>query len=340
MRDRGGTLTCVEHSAARRRREDLSVREWIATRFRDDVQDAIWHLEAFDELAAYLDAHGLRAAVPELDLQLGAPASDEDIDALDAERAHPVPTSLRLLWRAHGRASWKLGTDGRRLLGPREVLARRAATRADVIVESLAGEPVTFLGDFPRDDGHVFGHVVDSGEPHWDASLAWSIATRLVGDLEVALVAAAPILGDLRYGQRTERQERGVYLEKDGAFWDAVVDLDAGVATVRVGPIDHVGETLIERIEPGTAEAWLDAQAAQRWALGYRNPPPAKPRTSGRTPATKPAKAPRPTAKAKARKGSPKAPPKAAKAKATKPSPRAIKKSPPKRAVRSKRTSK
>jgi len=237
--EHGATLASIEYAAAYRRREDLTVREWIGEVFRSGG------LGALGEVAQYLDAHGLRAALPELDLQLGAPASEADVDMLAGERAQPVPDALRAMWRVHGRASWKLGTVGRRLLGPREVLARRAATGADVIVESL--------------DGQVIAKVDDG----WEAAVA-----GLLGDLERALADVAPVLDRLAYGMRAERHERAVQLVREGATWEAIVDLDSGVAVVREGS----APSTIERVDPAVAEAWLDRVAAEKWAEGWRNP--------------------------------------------------------------------
>ena len=54
LRDRNGTLLSIEWSERLRRNEDLTVRAWIAKRFRDDERDAIWHLRGLADLAAYL----------------------------------------------------------------------------------------------------------------------------------------------------------------------------------------------------------------------------------------------------------------------------------------------
>jgi hypothetical protein len=225
LRDGNATLLSLEWSAHRRRPQDLTVHEWIARRFRDDAKSPVWHLRGLADLSIYLEAHAL--VIAGLDLQLGAPASDEDIDAFAAERREPVPESLRTLWRSHGRASWKLGGHGLRLLGPREVLARRPAARAvgetylkklppsaavqastycdhlDVLVETLDGTPVTLIADIVRDDGRVFAHAVDDPDDlWWEVNLSWMLATRLLSELAEAVAEAEPRLRALRYGER------------------------------------------------------------------------------------------------------------------------------------------
>jgi hypothetical protein len=227
LRDGNATLLSLEWSAQRRRPQDLTVAEWIQRRFRDDSKSPVWHLRGLADLSIYFEAHNL--VIPGLDLQLGAPATDEDIDAFAAERRQPVPDSLRTLWRSHGRASWKLGAHGFRLLGPREVLARRSAARAigerylaklpptaavqasayydhlDVLVETLDGKPVTLIADIMRDDGRVFAHVVDDPDDlWWEVSLSWMLATRLLGALHDDVVEAEPRLKQLRYGERVD----------------------------------------------------------------------------------------------------------------------------------------
>src|SRR6185312_15549780 len=63
----GGVMTCLEWASNRRRRTDLTVREWIAKRARSDGKSAAWHVEALAEIGHYLADH--QFAVP-LEVQL------------------------------------------------------------------------------------------------------------------------------------------------------------------------------------------------------------------------------------------------------------------------------
>jgi outer membrane biosynthesis protein TonB len=73
----------------------------------------------------------------------------------------------------------------------------------DVLVETRAGEPVTFLADTVRDDGRVFSHA--AAHPNdfwWEVSLSWMLATGLLARFEQALAAAIPEIDTLKYGER------------------------------------------------------------------------------------------------------------------------------------------
>ncbi|HEY6039649.1 MAG TPA: hypothetical protein VIV58_35455, partial [Kofleriaceae bacterium] len=195
----GGAMTCLEWAANRRRRTDLTVREWIAKRVRDDAKSAAWHVEALAEIGHYLADHQFR--IP-LEVQLVSPATPADIAAFAASRTTPVPPVLDTSWRTIGAASWRLGERGARLLSPLEVLARRPVARAaaeaylaklapaaaeqaapvvrslDVVVEALDGRPITFVADLARDDGRVFVQAVDHFHDFWwESSLGWMLAT-------------------------------------------------------------------------------------------------------------------------------------------------------------------
>jgi hypothetical protein len=221
----GGVMSTVEWSDSRRRREDMTVREWIKDRIRDDRRDARWHLAALAEIADYLRAHGL--APKQLVVTLGDPASADDIAAFAASRKHPLPDSLRALWAVHRDAQWTLGRQGMRLLDPRAVEERRAKAREagdalleklppdaaarsaplygalDIIVETRLGEPVTFLADFSREDGRVFSHAAEHPNDFWwEVSLSWMLATRLLAGFEEALAEAVPGIDTLKYGER------------------------------------------------------------------------------------------------------------------------------------------
>jgi predicted DNA-binding WGR domain protein len=323
LRDANATMLTIEWSERLRRNEDRTVREWLEKRFRDDTRDATWHLRALGDVGAYLEAHGLDSLFPGLDLQLGAPADDAAIDAFAAERAQPVPDSLRTVWRSHGRASWKLGSQGRRLLGPREVLARRDAAREagadylaklppptaekwapilehlDVIVETLDGTPVTFLADVPREDGRVFTHAYpDPNDFWWEVSLSWMLATRLLGDLEDALIESSPVLSRLWYGQRRNRGERLALLHKADSFWEMVVDPATGVTSTRFGKLGTAGSTTVERHAPDVALELLAKKTAEKRKAGFRDAKPAKAKPIAKAKPTAKAK-PKVTAKAK-----------------------------------------
>ena len=219
----GAVMTRLEWADNRRRRTDLTVREWIAGRVRSDGRSAAWHVEALAEIARYLADHGY--PVP-LEVQLGSPATPADIAAFAAARARPVPEALDTLWRTLGAASWRLGERGMRLLAPLEVLARRPVARAaadaylaklapaaarqaapmlgslDVLVETLDARPATFVADVEHADGRVFTHAYDHvSDFWWEKSLGWMLATGLLGDLEDAIATAAPSVERLRYGQ-------------------------------------------------------------------------------------------------------------------------------------------
>ena len=335
-----GTLLTIEYSDRLRRATDKTVAEWIDGRARDDGKPPSWHLRALSDIATYLADHDLaRSGEPlaALDVQLGAPASDDDIDALAAERTTPIPDSLRALWRAHGRASWKLDDHGMRLLGPREVLARRDAARAlgarylarltppraeaarpllehlDVIVETLDGTPVTVLADVEREDGRVFTHAYDTPDDlWWEVSLSWMLATRLVGDLAQLLVARAPVLSRLMVGQRRSPAEQLAYLEKGTAFFELALDPDAGILSTRFGKIGTTGTASVVRLEPAVAAKQFAKKLAEKTKGGYRAP-----RGSAKKPSAKKPSAKKPSAK----KSSPKKP-SAKKPSAKKPSPK------------------
>ena len=329
--DDNATMLSLEWSSYLRRPQDLTVKEWIEKRFRSDGKSPVWHLRGLADLSIYLEAHGL--VVEGLDLQLGAPATDDDIDAFASERTQPVPESLRTLWRTHGRASWKLGDRGLRLLGPREALARRPAARAigeaylaklppaeavqasayfdrlDVLVETLDGAPVTLIADVARDDGRVFTHAVDDpSEVWWEVSLSWMLATRLLSELADALHEHAPILARLYYGQRRNPAEQTVYLEKAGTFWEITVDPAAGVVATRFGKVGGAGSTTVERVSATTALALLDKKLAEKKKAGYREVKAArtvKP-TAKSTPAAKSKSAAKSKPKTPAAKSTPK----------------------------------
>ena len=218
----GGVLACVEWMDTRRRRTDLTIREWIAKRCRDDKRDAAWHVEALAEIAQYLQDH--RVAVP-LETTIVAPAPAADLAAFAAARTQPIPEVLAALWTQAGGASWTLGERGARLLGPLEVLARRPVARAaaeaylaklppanaehlapvvralDVLVETLDGKPMTFVADIATPEHRVFTHAADHpNDLWWEKSLAWMLATGLLGDLDDAVATAAPVVERVKYG--------------------------------------------------------------------------------------------------------------------------------------------
>jgi len=226
----GGVLACVEWMDNRRRRTDLTVREWIAKRCRDDKRDAAWHVEALAEIAQYLQAH--RVAV-RLETTIVAPARAADIAAFAAARTQPIPDVLAALWAQAGGASWTLGERGARFLGPLDVLARRPVARAaaeaylaklppanaerlapvvkalDVLVETLDGVPMTFVADMAAPEHRVFTHAADHPNDFWwEKSLSWMLATGLLGDLEDAIATAAPVVERIKYGAQIAAAKR------------------------------------------------------------------------------------------------------------------------------------
>ena len=219
----GGVMATLEWSEHRRRREDMTLREWIKARFRDDRRDANWHLDGLAEVAAYLEQHNL--APSRFTVELGPPATDIELKALARDRKQPIPESLRTLWSTYSSARWQIGKRGMRLLSPREMLARRPIARSagemylkklprdvaersaslygalDILVERQDGTPITFLADVWRDDGRVFSHAAEHPNDFWwEVSLSWMLATRLLGGLEDALADAVPALTSLKYG--------------------------------------------------------------------------------------------------------------------------------------------
>jgi hypothetical protein len=203
----------------------MTVREWIKDRIRDDRRDARWHLAALSEIADYLRAHGL--APKQLVAELGDPASPDDIAAFAASRKQPLPDSLRALWAVHRDAHWSVGKHGMRLLDPRSVEDRRAKAREagdelleklppdaaarsasvygalDILVETKAGKPATFIADVERDDGRVFSHAAEHPNDFWwEVSLSWMLATRLLAGFEEALAEAVPEIDKLKFGER------------------------------------------------------------------------------------------------------------------------------------------
>ena len=235
----GGVLTTLEWFERRRRREDMTVREWIKARFRDDRRDPRWHLEGMREVADYLRAQGL--APKGLAVELGAPANDIELEALRRERKQAVPASLRELWREIGGAHWQIGKRGMRMLGPREMIERRQVAREagelylnklprdvaersaatyralDVLVENADGTPASFVADIWRDDGRVFSHAADHPNDFWwEVSLSWILATRLLAGFEEALGAVAA-LDRVHVGQPATRPKQKAAAKKPGA---------------------------------------------------------------------------------------------------------------------------
>ncbi|MEU1573380.1 WGR domain-containing protein [Streptomyces collinus] len=241
QRDRNASLSRLEWNGDYLRPEDMTVRQWIRDRIRDDSRDAAWHARALTEITEYLSAHGYGDLIAGagFEVEVGSGVSDEEIAAFEADRRHPVPEALRSFWREVGHARWSVagvvGRTGMRVLSPAQVTARRPAARElgetylralyparaeavrplmeslDVLVDTFGGEgegdggpvAVTLLADQDHEDERVFSQAYEDPEDLcWESSLPWTPATGFLDTFADLVETAAPVVAEVYHGQR------------------------------------------------------------------------------------------------------------------------------------------
>ncbi|MBG0826783.1 WGR domain-containing protein [Planomonospora sp. ID67723] len=302
QRDRNAGLSRLEWQDGHRRSEDMTVREWIGGRIRDDSADAVWHVRALTEIVGYLTAHGYGELIGGIEVELGTGVGDEEIAAFEAGRRHPVPDALRAFWREIGYARWSSGGAGLRVLSPAQLLARRPAARElgetylramppglaetarpaletlDVLVESLDGTVVrTVLADREDDEGRIFTHAPEGSHDFWwEESLPWMLATRFLAGFADAVEAAAPVVAQLYHGQPLNPGADRRYFElrppgKARRYWELFHDRDLGVVSTRTGKVGAVGTVRTRRYDdPARAARKAAKLIAAKEEEGYR----------------------------------------------------------------------
>ncbi|MEV0645959.1 WGR domain-containing protein [Phytomonospora sp. NPDC050363] len=299
----GGRLACVEWTGRRRRREDMTVAEWLDDRARDDSRDSVWHVTALAEFDEHLRAQGFCAQVPGLaglSVELGDGVGDEEIARFEATRDTPVPEVLRDFWRRIGHASWSTGGRGRRILSPAEMLARRPAAdavgarylaqspmpsrspqtlyrRLDVLVETLGGRVVTLLAaDRQTDDARVFAHADErERDLWWERSLSWMFATGILGSFTTTVKDATPLVSQLYCDHRVDPAVAPRYFEwsepgKDDKFWELYWDAGNGVLATRYGRPGTPGKVSTKRMDPVKGAKKAASLVAAKTAAGYQ----------------------------------------------------------------------
>uniref|UniRef100_UPI002F912FA2 WGR domain-containing protein n=1 Tax=Streptomyces sp. NBC_01592 TaxID=2975889 RepID=UPI002F912FA2 len=294
QRDRNASLSCLEWDGDYLRPENMTVRQWIRDRIRDDSRDAVWHAQALTEITEYLTAHGYGGLIDKVGLQVevGSGVTDDEIAAFEAERRHPVPEVLRAFWRGVGHARWSVaGGKGMCVLSPAQMLARRPVARElgqalDVLVELFGdGDPllVTVVADQEGDDGRVFTHTdYDApGDFWWEKSLSWMLATRFLSDFAGVVEAAAPVVAQLYHGQRLnpDAERRHFELRREGKparFWELFHDPANSVVSTREGKVGAVGAVETRRYDdPARAAGKAAKLIAKKEKAGYRETTPA-----------------------------------------------------------------
>ncbi|MGV9818749.1 WGR domain-containing protein [Nocardia xishanensis] len=285
-------------------REELTVAEWVRARIRDDNRDPAWHVAALGEISEYLVAHGFTAHSPGLHgfgVEIGPPAAQKDIDALEAELAAPLPANLRTLWEHIGYAEWRIGENGLRLLGPDEVRRQRTRMRKlgkdyvatlrgeqqlqwdpvlsamSALVVSLDGTVDTVLSDVsPSSDDRVFAHLGQHpAKSWWERSLSWILATSFLSRFADHLEHAAPETTMLFGGQRRSLDLTRRSFEADGPhgtkFWEIVTDPALDTVATRHGKEGTVGTVSTKRYgDPAKAAAHAAKTIAAKQKSGYR----------------------------------------------------------------------
>ncbi|MFI2720754.1 WGR domain-containing protein [Streptomyces collinus] len=307
QRDRNASLSCLEWDGDYLRPEDMTVRQWIRDRIRDDSRDAVWHVRALTEITEHLTAHGYGDLMARagFEVEVGSGVSDEEIAAFEAERRHPVPEALRAFWREVGHARWSVaGRTGMRVLSPAQVTARRPVARElgqtylralyparaaaerplmdslDVLVETFGdGDPVavTLLADQDHEDERVFSEASEDPEDlWWESSLPWTLATGFLDTFADLVETAAPVVAEVYHGQRfnPDAERRRFELRREGRparFWEVFHDPAHAVVSTREGKIGAVGAVKARRYaDPARAARKAAKLIAARTKSGYR----------------------------------------------------------------------
>lgn len=200
---------------------DTPLHQFFKDRYREDDKDAIWHVQALPAFRSAL----ARSELPldDVEVELGPPASAADLAAYDAALPEPMHPDLRALWQSIGRASWRVGDKGMRLLGPAEVLARRQELRdelgvristlrqqkqrdawplqfLDVLV--IDGDTAVLAWDIRQQEQDCFDNVQTDRLPHpWRSGLAYVLSESFNADFVDAIKARFPETKKLMLGQ-------------------------------------------------------------------------------------------------------------------------------------------
>ncbi|HET8846752.1 MAG TPA: WGR domain-containing protein, partial [Ktedonobacteraceae bacterium] len=189
-------------------------------------------------------------------------------------------------WRQFGRASWHLGQQGMRVLGPAEMLQRRIVhytfieealkhqtasgqqigfqellKQSAVLVETSDGVPITIWTTAPTvRDGKVFSHIHQQGVAlalHFDASLIWMLRTRFLASLIQAIAEAAPDLHLVKYGLKRDpavlRQRLLLNSGSSARFWEAILDKSNCSLAIRTGKVGTEGACSFKSFETSHA---------------------------------------------------------------------------------------
>jgi hypothetical protein len=243
----GGRITHLWIDSEATRREDTLLSALLDQRYRDDTQTAAWHLQSLGEMYGAIAEAGLAPLVPDIQVRLGPPASDEDIAAYQALIGERLPDALADVWRTVGGGGFTSAETSVRFLSPTELLVRRNVLRKELemyihahvkgtakamrlaILDEL--DVLAVHDDVPlilfdtkqrQRDGRCF---CSADSDWWESSLGWQIAT----DINVLLHSQLQRrLGDvfrLKLGQRVGADVRRMRLAKGGdKEWEAIVD--------------------------------------------------------------------------------------------------------------------
>jgi hypothetical protein len=193
---------------------------WIDDRARDDDKTAAWHVGALEAIRKQLAACQLD--VSEVRIEVGPPSTEAELAAYDASISDRMPDELREMWKAVSFASWTVGKTSGRLLSPAQVVAQRAAMRAelsarlatikrppsewepqylDVLAQNEAGEGVLAFDTRQQENDCYVTSTTKSLKNYWTSGLGWTLAISFCSDYVDALKARFPEIKKLLVGQ-------------------------------------------------------------------------------------------------------------------------------------------
>jgi hypothetical protein len=243
----GGRITHLWIDSEATRREDTRLSAFLDQRYRDDTQSPAWHLQSLGEMYGAIAEAGLAPLVPDIQVRLGPPASEEDIAAYQALVGEPLPDTLLDIWRTVGGGGFTSDETSVRFFSPGELLegrkelrkelelyihahvkgtakAMRLAMLEDLDVLAVHDDVPLILFDTKQRqrDGRCF---CSADSDWWESALGWQIAT----DVNVLLHSQLQRrLGDvfrLKLGQRVGTNVRRMRLAKGtDKEWEAIVD--------------------------------------------------------------------------------------------------------------------
>jgi hypothetical protein len=287
----GGEIDAIWIDAEATRREDTVLAAFFEARYRDDDKGAAWHLRALDEIHAAVAEAGLASLVPDVEISVGPPATDGEIEAYQALVAETIPDPLAEVWREVGGGGFACARTTIRFLSPSELVAKRNSLRAALakwvaanmkgsklkamqarlsdldVVATVDGEPL-ILFDTRQSSGQ--GRCFASaGSDWWESALGWQIATDINAELKRELEMRIADVFRLRLGQRAGDKVRRIRLAKGDKKWDAVVD--GSELLTRTATARSPGKPSIKRLAtPEAAAKAFDAAVAAARAKGYR----------------------------------------------------------------------